>query len=72
MDHKKKYPFQLSGGLRLRAALARTLMENTAIVLLVEPFGSLDSNTREEMIDLTFESLKGKTCLLYTSDAADE
>ena len=68
MDHKKKYPFQLSGGQRQRAALARTLMENTPIVLLDEPFGSLDSNTREEMIDLTFESLKGKTVLFVTHD----
>ncbi len=67
-DHKKKYPFQLSGGQRQRAALARTLMENTPIVLLDEPFSSLDSNTREEMIDLTFESLKGKTVLFVTHD----
>ena len=43
-------------------------MENTPIVLLDEPFGSLDSNTREEMIDLTFESLKGKTVLFVTHD----
>ena len=67
-NHKEKYPFQLSGGQRQRTALARTLMENTPIVLLDEPFGSLDSNTREEMIDLTFKSLKGKTVLFVTHD----
>ena len=43
-------------------------MEDTPIVLLDEPFGSLDANTREEIIDLTFESLKGKTVLFVTHD----
>ncbi|MBR7191459.1 ABC transporter ATP-binding protein [Gordonia sp. SCSIO 19800] len=42
-------PFQLSGGMRQRAALLRTVVSNRDLVLLDEPFGALDSLTRTEM-----------------------
>ena len=42
-------PFQLSGGMRQRAALLRTVVQNRDLVLLDEPFGALDSLTRTEM-----------------------
>lgn len=44
-----KYPFQLSGGMRQRAALLRTYMFSKDIVLLDEPFGGLDAITRSRM-----------------------
>lgn len=44
-----KYPFQLSGGMRQRAALMRTYMFSTDIILLDEPFGGLDAITRSKM-----------------------
>ena len=44
-----KYPFQLSGGMRQRAALLRTYMFSRDIVLLDEPFGGLDAITRAKM-----------------------
>jgi len=44
-----KYPFQLSGGMRQRAALLRTYMFSRDIVLLDEPFGGLDAITRSRM-----------------------
>jgi len=44
-----KYPFQLSGGMRQRAALLRTYMFSRDIVLLDEPFGGLDAITRSKM-----------------------
>lgn len=44
-----KYPFQLSGGMRQRAALLRTYMFSKDIMLLDEPFGGLDAITRAKM-----------------------
>ncbi len=69
--HVDKYPRQLSGGMRQRVALARTLMEDTPLVLLDEPFSALDVRTRREMQDLAFALLQHKTVLLVTHDAAE-
>lgn len=44
-----KYPFQLSGGMKQRAALLRTYMASADIMLLDEPFGALDAITRAKM-----------------------
>jgi ABC-type nitrate/sulfonate/bicarbonate transport system ATPase subunit len=46
---QKKYPCQLSGGMRQRAALLRTYLFNSDIMLLDEPFGGLDAITRRKM-----------------------
>ena len=69
-DHGKK-PGALSGGMRQRAALARTLMEDRPIVLLDEPFSALDAGTRADMQDLAAQVLKGRTVLLVTHDPAE-
>ena len=46
---EKKYPHQLSGGMRQRAALLRTYMFSTEVALLDEPFSALDTLTKREM-----------------------
>lgn len=69
--HAHKRPVALSGGMRQRAALARTLMEDRPIALLDEPFSALDARTRAEMQELAFETLLGRTVLLVTHDPAE-
>lgn len=60
------WPASLSGGMRQRAALARTLMEDRPIVLMDEPFSALDAITRHRLQDLAAELLRGRTVLLVT------
>lgn len=64
-------PNALSGGMRQRAALARTLMEDRPIVFLDEPFSALDAGTRADMQELAAEVLIGRTVLLVTHDPAE-
>ena len=61
-------PDTLSGGMKQRTALARTLLENRPIVLLDEPFSALDAITRAEMQELTYKYLKNKTVVMITHD----
>jgi NitT/TauT family transport system ATP-binding protein len=66
-------PRQLSGGMRQRAALARTLCTGPDIVLLDEPFSALDSQTRIALADEVSEILRRerKTAILVTHDLAE-
>lgn len=61
-------PSALSGGMRQRAALARTLMEDRPVVLMDEPFSALDALTRLRLQDLAAGLLRGRTVLLVTHD----
>jgi NitT/TauT family transport system ATP-binding protein len=63
-------PSELSGGMRQRAALARALVSRTDLLLLDEPFGSLDAQSREEMQELVarVHALLRPTVLTITHD----
>jgi NitT/TauT family transport system ATP-binding protein len=64
------YPWQLSGGMQQRAALARGLAYGADILLLDEPFASVDAQTREDLEDLlaTVAAAQSKTVLFVTHD----
>lgn len=61
-------PARLSGGMRQRVALARTLLENRPIVLMDEPFSALDAITRFALQELAARLLAERTVLLVTHD----
>ncbi len=67
-DRIDALPQTLSGGMRQRAALARTLCEDRRIVLMDEPFGHLDAVTRFDLQDLAARLLEGRTVVMVTHD----
>jgi NitT/TauT family transport system ATP-binding protein len=69
-DAATKYPWQLSGGMQQRAAIARALAYDPTLLLMDEPFGSVDAQTREDLEDLVLQVRRkdGMTILLVTHD----
>jgi NitT/TauT family transport system ATP-binding protein len=65
-----KYPWQLSGGMQQRVSIARALASRPALLLMDEPFASVDAQTRFELEDLTrrVQREQGSTILVVTHD----
>jgi len=69
-DFKNLYPRELSGGMQQRVAIARSLVVESKLLLLDEPFGSLDLNTRNELESdlLNLATKLGLTIVMITHD----
>ena len=73
LEFQDQYPHQLSGGMRQRAALARTLAVDPSVLLMDEPFSALDAQTKMVLQQDLGQTLaeEGKTALFITHDLTE-
>ncbi|AVP66107.1 ABC transporter ATP-binding protein [Clostridium sporogenes] len=73
LDFKDHHPDELSGGMRQKVALIRTLALNPEVLLLDEPFSALDYQTRLNISDEIYNIIKkeGKTAIMVTHDISE-
>ncbi len=70
---ENEYPKELSGGMKQRVAIARTLINDPELLLMDEPFGSLDSQTRNSMQEFLLKVWQEtKKTILFVSHNIDE
>ncbi len=69
-DFENSYPHSLSGGMKQRVAIGRTLAQNPRVLLMDEPFGALDAQVRWEMQEMMIEVVEreSKTVIAVTHD----
>jgi NitT/TauT family transport system ATP-binding protein len=72
-DAEDKYPYQLSGGMQQRAAIARALIHDPKLILMDEPFGALDALTREKMnLELLHIWQQAKKTIVFVTHGISE
>ena len=70
---EKSYPHQLSGGMQQRAGLARAMAVNPSVLLMDEPFGALDAQTREMMQEELLRLLeRERKTMIFVTHSIDE
>jgi NitT/TauT family transport system ATP-binding protein len=67
-----KHPWQLSGGMQQRVAIARALAYRPSLLLMDEPFGSVDAQTREDLEDLLLSVRGSGMTILFVTHDIDE
>ena len=70
-DSMEKLPHELSGGMKQRVALARTLAADRPVVFLDEPFAALDEDRKESVRNIVASRCADKTLILVSHDPAD-
>ena len=64
-EHAQKFPYELSGGMQQRVAIAQALITNPKILMMDEPFGALDPETREAMQIFLLELWEGHRMTIF-------